>query len=191
MCKHPWMWYTPWSNSFGRMALCLAPQAQTQLMQIRTLLACLLLSALTIISCKKDDEEDPAPAPVNTCGITGMRLQGTIGSESFCANASLFADLAIVLTSNGISQNGATLTMELDSVDTGSYAMGADANCLLFTDQLGLAWNTIDGSGTMVVISSHDTGANRIQGTVTGDLTSPIGGGTRTISASFDLTYTD
>lgn len=150
-----------------------------------------LAVGLMAFSCekKKDDVSSPAPAPA--CGISGMRLQGTIGSDAFCANTTLFADLAIVLTANGIMDNGSTLTLELDSVGVGVHAMRADVNSIHYTDPLGLAWRSIDGGSTTLTISSHDTGGNRIQGSVSGSLYSPIGGAARTISASFDLTYTE
>ncbi len=146
-------------------------------------LGLLLLTA----SCKKDKADTPTPTP--SCGVAGMRLQGTIGSDAFCANTSLFADLAIVLTANGIQSNGSTFTMELDSLTVGSHAMQADVNSVLYTDPLGLAWRTIDGGSTTLTIASHDTGGNRIQGSISGSLYSPIGGPARSISASFDLTY--
>lgn len=150
--------------------------------------ALLILGGTTACTKKNDDSPSPAPA---ACGIAGMRMQGTIGSDAFCTNTSLFADLAIVLTSNGIMSNGSTLTLELDSVNMGSYGMQADVNSVLYTDPLGLAWKSIDGGSTTLAISSHDTGGNRIQGSINGSLYSPIGGAARSISASFDLTYTE
>jgi hypothetical protein len=154
--------------------------------------ATLLILLACAAGCKKDDTETPAPTqPPAACGISGMRLQGTIGSDGFCANTSLFSDYTIVLTANGIMSNGTTFTMELDSVDVGSYAMRADVNSVLYTDPLGLAWKSIDGGSTTLTISSHETGGNRIQGSISGNLFSPIGGASRAISASFDLTYTE
>lgn len=147
--------------------------------------------ALIAPSCKKEKDDAPSPTPAPACGISGMRLQGTIGSDAFCANTTLFADLAIVLTANGIMDNGSTLTLELDSVGVGSHAMRADVNSILYTDPLGLAWKSIDGGSTTLTISSHDTGGNRIQGSISGSLYAPIGGAARAISASFDLTYTE
>lgn len=158
-------------------------------MEIRSA-SLLLLAILMLIACKKDEDDEVIPTPVPTvCGIDGMRLQGTIGSESFCANASLFADLAILLTSNGISQTGTSLTLELDSLSVGAHAATLDVNHVLYTDQLGLPWNTADAFPASVNISSHDTTANRIKGSISGNLYSPTGGENRSISASFDLTY--
>lgn len=160
-------------------------------MTLRVTLPLLGIGLLAFAACKKDDDDDPAPATPVVCGIDGMRLQGMIGSDAFCANTSLFADLAILLTANGIQSNGATLTMELDSVDVGTYAMSQDINHVLYTDQLGLAWQTNDGSPATLTITSHDTGSNRIKGAVNGNLFSPVGGASRDISVNFDLTYTE
>ncbi|MBK8498296.1 MAG: hypothetical protein IPL52_05650 [Flavobacteriales bacterium] len=150
----------------------------------------LLLAPAIFAACMKDDDDEaiPAPTPV-ACGVDGMRLQGAIGSESFCANASLFADLSIVLTANGISQTGTSLTMELDSVDVGAHAASTDVNRVLYTDQLGLPWNSSNAAPATVHITSHDTTANRIQGSITGTLYAPAGSEGRTVNASFDLTY--
>lgn len=149
-----------------------------------------LLASTLVLACKKDDDDEVTPAPLSGyCGIDGMRLQGTIGSESFCANASLFADLAIVLTANGISQTGTSFTMELDSVSVGVHAASADANHVLYTDQLGLPWNTANAAPAVVHINSHDTIANRIQGSISGTLYAPAGSDSRSVNASFDLTY--
>lgn len=165
------------------------PDVSLHRMQKRPALLFLAV-ALLAFSCKKKDDDAPSPTPAPACGISGMRLQGTIGSDAFCANTTLFADLAIVLTANGIMSNGSTLTLELDSVGVGSHAMRAEVNSILYTDPLGLAWKSIDGGSTTLTISSHDTGGNRIQGSISGSLYAPIGGAARAISASFDLTYT-
>ena len=186
------MWCTPKSNSFDRMARCLAAGPKTKQMRITTPLL-FLASLVFISSCKKDEDEDPAPTPTPTatCGIAGMRLQGTIASTTFCADASLFADLAILLTSNGIAQDGATLTLELDSLSVGTYTTLTDVNHVLYTDGLGLPWSTTDAAPGTLTITSHNTATNRIQGSVSGELYAPTGGQHRTISASFDLTYTE
>lgn len=170
----------------GTMIAC---SRQTTRMRLLFPFALLLVAAA--MACKKKDDSSPTPSTSVACGIPGMRLQGTIGSDAFCANTSLFADQAIVLTANGIMINGSTFTMELDSVSVGSFAMQADVNSVLYTDPLGLAWRTIDGGSTTLTIGSHDTSGNRIQGSISGSLFSPIGGASRSISASFDLTYTE
>ncbi len=120
---------------------------------------------MILSSCKKDEDEDPAPTPTPTptCGISGMRLQGTIGSTAFCADASLFADRAIVLTSNGIAQDGASLTLELDSLNVGTYTTLTDVNHVLYTDGLAQPWRSSDAYPGTLTITSHNTSSNRIQ----------------------------
>jgi hypothetical protein len=49
-----------------------------------------------------------------------------------CANASLFASEAGgLMTINGITQQGATLTLELDSLSVGTHAMTETNNTIL------------------------------------------------------------
>ncbi|HRH36755.1 MAG TPA: hypothetical protein PK760_00325 [Flavobacteriales bacterium] len=145
---------------------------------------------LLFVACKKDDDSGISPTPNNTCGVDGMRMQAMVGSESFCANTSLFADLAVGLTSNGIANNGLTLTLELDSLTVGQYSTTTDINHVLYTDALGLAWQSVDTLPGQLNIAFHDTAANRIRGQITGQVCTPFGGH-RTINASFDLTYTE
>lgn len=95
----------------------------------------------------------------------------------------------MVLTVNGIAQSGMTLTLELDSLDVGSYEMGTDANHVLYTSGLGMAYESTDATPATLVIESHDTGSNRIKGSINGPLTEPLGSTSQHISGSFDITY--
>lgn len=151
----------------------------------------LFFIALATFACKKEDDTAPSTStPAATCGIAGARLQSTFGSESFCANASLFGDLAVdVLTVNGISQSGITLTLELDSLEPGSYDMGTDVNHVLYTSGLAMGYESVDGDPATLVIDSHDATANRIRGSITGPLFEPLGGSSHVINATFDITY--
>ncbi len=153
----------------------------------RTLSCILLLSIALLPSCKKDDDT-PAPTPVPTCGIAGARLQASFLGETFCPGLSLFADQAVVLTINGVSLSGSTLTLELDSLDPGTYDMTEDANHVLFTNITG-AYESSNSDPATLVIASHDEGANRIQGSFSGPLTNPLGGTSPTITGSFDMFY--
>jgi len=154
----------------------------------RTLTSFLFLSFVLFSSCKKDeDAATPTPQPV-VCGIAGARLQASFLGEAFCPGVSLFADNAIVLTINGVSSSGSTLTLELDSLDPGTYAITEDANHVLFTNLTG-AYESSNSDPATLVIASHDQGTNRVQGSFTGPLTNPLGGTPPTISGSFDMTY--
>jgi hypothetical protein len=153
-----------------------------------------LLAALTLLlvtACNKDDDDPttPTPAPV-VCGIDGARLQATFDGSSFCANASLFASEAGgLMTINGITQQGATLTLELDSLSVGTHAMTETTNTILYTPQLALAYAATDGAPASVTITEHNVSTRRIRGNFSGPLYSPIGGAPKSISGSFDLVY--
>lgn len=150
--------------------------------------------ALSLVACEKDDDAAPSPSvptPV-VCGIDGARLQATFAGESFCANASLFGDLgADMITINGITTGGSTFTLELDSLEVGSYTMGADANHAVYTTGLGMGYETTNATPATLTIASHDTGTNRIRGSVSGPFTEPLGGSSSSMVANFDITYTE
>lgn len=150
----------------------------------------LTLSALVFVTACKKDEDEPAPTPTPaSCGVAGARLQATFDGTSFCANTSLFADQAIGLTVNGIASNGATLTLELDSLAAGTHPIKSGTNTVLFTTTMALAYTAVDADPGTLTITSHDTATNHIQGSFEAPLYSGLGGAPKNISGSFDLFY--
>jgi hypothetical protein len=93
------------------------------------------------------------------------------------------------MTINGITQQGATLTLELDSLSVGTHAMTETNNTILYTTQLALAYAATDGAPASVTITEHNVSTRRIRGNFSGPLYSPIGGAPKSISGSFDLFY--
>ena len=87
-----------------------------------------------MISCK-DDEEEQVDSPI-ICGLPNGTLRWTANGAERCANASLFGDLGMFMTVNGISMEGQTITLELDSLDVETHELLADVNYLLYTDGL-------------------------------------------------------
>jgi hypothetical protein len=160
---------------------------------MRHVLFALLPSLVLLSACdkEKDDPVTPAPASSTTCGIAGARLQATFQGAAFCANASLFGDLGTHLTVNGIASNGATLSMELDSLEVGAYEMDGSTNYMIFTSALAMAYETVTPTPATLTIISHDTAANRIQGSFSGPVVEPIGSTSAQISGTFDVTYTE
>lgn len=156
------------------------------------ILPSLLIIALTLLASCKKEEDDPTPTPIPqpvACGIAGARLQAGFLGEAFCPGVSLFADNAAgVITINGVSLSGSTLTLELDSLAPGNYAITQDANHILFTTITG-AFESSNTAPASLTIVSHDLAANRIQGSFTGPLMDPLTGATPTVSGSFDMTY--
>lgn len=162
-------------------------------MRHNTHFASLALACILFASCGKDKDDIPTPLGGGSteCGTSGARLQATFDGASWCANASLFAALADILTVNGITSMGSTLTMELDSLGVGTYAMSAESNRLLFTTNLGLAYNTTDEQPATLNITSHNVATRRVQGNFSGNLSAVLGGADKAISGSFDLFYVD
>lgn len=162
-------------------------------MRLMTHYACLATALVLVVSCGKEKQDLPTALGGGSteCGTSGARLQATFDGASWCANASLFAAFADILTVNGITTMGSTLTMELDSLGVGTYAMSAESNRLLFTTNLGLAYNSSDAEPATLNITSHDAATRRIQGNFSGNLSPVLGGGDKAIAGSFDLFYVE
>lgn len=95
------------------------------------------------------------------------------------------------MTINGISQQGATLTLELDSVSVGTHAISEITNSILFTTQLAMAYQSTDATPGTLTITSHDTAAKRIRGSFSATLSNQIGLPSAAIAGNFDLYYVE
>lgn len=160
---------------------------------MRTPFQFLILSSALFVSCskEKDDPATPAPSTPAACGISGARLQASFQGATFCANTFLFGDLGTHLTVNGIASNGATLTLELDSLEVGSYEMDGSTNYMIHTSAMAMGYETVNTTPATLNITTHDTASNRIQGSFNGPVVEPVGGASAQISGTFDITYTE
>jgi Family of unknown function (DUF6252) len=148
------------------------------------------LALLTIVSsCKKDDDDDD---PVtDLCALPNGSLKWTSNGQNLCANASLFADYAIVMTVNGISQQGATLTLELDSVNQGTYQMKELVNSILYTDVLGMAWQSTDDNPGTITITKNNTSTNEFEATFNVPVRNPLGMSQTLSGGTLKVFYTE
>ncbi|CAN5458265.1 hypothetical protein BH11BAC2_BH11BAC2_25680 [soil metagenome] len=153
----------------------------------KIMLLCLIISIAGINSCKKDSDS----ASSNNCSLPNGFLRCTAGSADFCADQTLFADYAIVMTINGIAGNGSTLTLELDDVTTGTYQMKELTNHLLYTSPLGDSFETTDDNPGTLVITSNNTATNTIEGTYTSTVRSPLSGNLNLTKGMFKVFYTE
>ncbi len=155
--------------------------------------AFLFTLALFVLSCQKPEEVVPSPLAMPSaeqCGEAGARLQAVFDGNDWCANVNLFASPASgEITINGLSTAGSTLTLQLDTMAPGTYDMSTSANVLLFTTSFGIGYMSADPFPTTLTIIEHDTVADRIKGSFSGQLTAAIGGGPRSIEGSFDMHY--
>lgn len=147
----------------------------------------LLISALAS-GCSKKKDEQPA---VDNCLLNNYYLKADISGASWCANTSLFADYAIVMTINGISSNGATLTLELDDVSPGTYPIKQDRNHILYTSSLGVGYESTNDNPGSLTILSNDTSSNIINGSFNATLRSPVSGNISVANGTFKLFYTE
>jgi hypothetical protein len=154
-------------------------------------LSALLLCAgvVTFISCK-DEPEDIDPPLI--CGLPNGTIRWKENGVEKCANATIIADNAIILTISGLSAQGPTITFELDSVSVGTHALTADYNYMLYTDGLALGWEATNEHPGSITITSHNESTNRIEGTFQINAVNPLNGVTKQITdGQLSVTYTE
>jgi hypothetical protein len=147
----------------------------------------ILLVVIFLLACSEKKENPPVTDP---CLINGYYLRATLANDSWCANTTLFTDLAIVMTINGISSNGASMTLELDDVTVGTFSITEDRNHILYTNSLGVAYRSTNDNPGSLIIQSNDTSANIIQGSFNVTLRNPMAGNLPA-SGSFRLFYSE
>ena len=146
--------------------------------------------SLSMISCK-DDEEEQVDSPI-ICGLPNGTLRWTADGAEICANASLFGDLGMFMTVNGISIEGQTITLELDSLTVGTHELSADVNYLLYTDGLAVVWEATNAQPGTITITSHNETTNRLEATFQINVVNPMSGASKSITnGQLSLTYTE
>ncbi|MFM9008593.1 MAG: DUF6252 family protein [Bacteroidota bacterium] len=160
------------------------------LQMVRTFqLICICLFSLFLSSCK-EKEDNPVPY-VDSCELINGKLAWTFNGANACADANIIADLAIVLTVNGLKQSGESLTFELESVQPGTYGVDDNNNSFTYTDALGMGWITPVQNAGNIVVTSHDAAQNKVKGNFNVALENPLTGAVRTLTGNFRLTYTN
>ena len=156
---------------------------------LSALAACTIGAIALLSSCKKDEEETETPI---ICGLPNGTLKWKENGVEKCANASLFADYTIDMTVNGISVQGPSMTLEMDSLSVGTYPLTADYNYMLYTDGLALAWEATNEQPGSITITSHNESTNRIEANFHINLVSPISGATKQITdGQLSIIYTE
>ena len=154
-----------------------------------TLIALLLTLSLFSSCSEKITDEVPY---LDECQLVNGSIKWEFDGASYCANANIIAGYAIGLTLNGITLNGVSFTMELDSIELGTYNISQDENKIVYTDQLGFAWTSVDSNAGSIIITSHDSVSNKIRATFIASLQSPITGETKQISnGQISVTYVE
>jgi hypothetical protein len=150
----------------------------------------LFLTISLLFSCsEKITDEVPY---LDECQLVNGSIKWNFDGNSYCANANIIAGYAVGLTLNGITLSGVSLTMELDSIEPGTYNVSQSENVIVYTDQLGLAWTSTDSNAGSITISSHDSVSNKIRATFIGSLRSPITGEIKQISnGQISVTYVE
>lgn len=150
-----------------------------------------LLISLTLLSSCTEKVTDELPF-LDECQLVNGSIKWDFDGTSYCANANIIAGYAGGLTLNGLTLTGVSLTMELDSIEPGTYNVSQAQNIIVYTDQLGLAWTSTDSNAGSIIISSHDSVSNKVRATFIGSLRSPITGEIKQISnGQISVTYVE
>ncbi len=168
------------------MMICLL--LRLNIMFMKRALTCLLIISALATACSKKKDDKPA---ADNCLLNNYYLKADISGVAWCANTTLFADYAIVMTINGISSNGATMTLELDDVTTGTYTIKQDRNHILYTSSLGVGYESTNDNPGSLTILSNDTANNIINGSFNVTLRSPVAGNVTVSNGTFKLFYTE
>lgn len=152
----------------------------------------ILMSFLVpVLSCNKDDDKDNNPPVSQPCELTGgYVLKATVNNSLWCADVSLFGDLAILMTINGMKQDGSSLTLELDDFIPGTYEISADRNHILYTTAGSGYESTNDNPGILTIIENNES-SNYFRATFSGVLKNPIGGSINISGGEVKLIYTE
>ncbi|MFM7309057.1 MAG: DUF6252 family protein [Flavobacteriales bacterium] len=146
---------------------------------VTTFSAALLVTVIVVFSaCRKDDETTNTGTNtiIDPCNQPNGSMRWTFNGVAGCANASLFADAAIVLTAMGMQSSGETLVFELDSMNVGTYTMDENVNTIVYTDNLSMGWIiSNDQPGTLTILENN-TSTNRIRLSVNCALKNVISG---------------
>jgi len=140
-----------------------------------------------ITGCAKEKEEIPDPL---SCDKPNGTLNWSFDGKSYCANSGLSANLEDLLVLNGISAEGVSLSMLVDSVQPGTYQISLSKNGLTCTDRSGTVWmpsETVSGS---ITINSHSPSTRFIDASFVCTLQNAAGQTKELKSGRFRITYT-
>ena len=149
-----------------------------------------IFSSFLLVSCA-DEEEEVIETPI-VCSLPNGMLKWTVDGSERCANASLFGDYGIFLTVNGVSAQGQTLTLELDSLSVGTYELSADENYMLYTDNVAMVWEATNEQPGTITITGHNETTNQLNATFQINLVNPLNGQIKAITnGQLNIKYTE
>lgn len=154
------------------------------------LLFCVCIATLSAcVKAGKEVAEELGIIP-SGCGADGARVQATVDGASFCA------DGQIVAVSDGTSANvsgigllGNTLTMQLDTLAPGTYAISEAENAILYL-ATGTPYVSMGDSAGALTIIAHDETAHTLKASFEATLRNEMSGAAKPVYASVEVTYT-
>ena len=157
-------------------------------MMSRYLLLLLIPITLFFSGCEKDT---PSPSPVtDVCLLPNGFIKWNDNHGSYCATTA-FADEAIVLTMNGVSLNGPTITLELTEYSAGTHPITDNINNIFYTSALGLSYLSNNSHPGTLNITSYSPSNHQIKGNFQCMVYDPAGiAAPLSLSGSFSMYYT-
>lgn len=131
--------------------------------------------------CEKDNNLTSPPTGAGN-------LSCTVNGQFWGANQELTASKGTTLTINAKNNNGSSLSIILNDLDTGLYLINADRNKAIFTESASSYLSSNSNPGSLS-ITQHDVQKGVIKGSFQFIGRNAVGA-TRTITqGSFDLLY--
>jgi hypothetical protein len=144
-----------------------------------------------LVACSEDeDNNDNQPTPNPNFSL---KVDGKLWNPS---NLTLLAagDTSTGLTISGMEEgftSGSTVTLDVENLALGTFAFDDDFNNFIYTNSLGLAYNSFPGSGNYT-ISSLDATQRTVKGSFS--LTARVPGMQDEVEITegkFDLSYVE
>lgn len=157
-----------------------------------TNLLLLLVSILTLSACARAGKEVAEELGIipSTCGSDGARVEASVNGNSFCADGNVSAiSEGTSATVIGLGLLGSGITLQVDTLATGTYVMDEAENSLLYME-LGTPYTSFAGQPGTLTISGHDAANHRLKASFDTHVRNEMSGTVKPVSGTVDVTYT-
>lgn len=135
----------------------------------------ILLIGLLAACSKSDSDNGTVPVNTNPCNsILPSKVSCRFNGAQWCADSICFADYAIGMTIFGQTFDGASLLLELDDIQPGTYPITLDRNHVLYVSAFGMAYESSNSQPGQVIITMNDPVTNHLKGSFQLNVLDPI-----------------
>ncbi len=136
-----------------------------------------LILAIGLLSACSKSDSNTGNVPVNTdpCNsVLPNKVSCRFNGAQWCADSICFADYAIGMTIFGQTFDGASLLIELDDIQPGTYPITLDRNHVLYISAFGMAYESSNSQPGQITITSNDPVTNHLKGTFQLNVLDPL-----------------